>query len=145
MQLTEEPFDEIRDLFPKPRGNVQWGDDILYVLQHGLCPWRGLPACYGRWNTVYVQMRHWAECGVLAAVFERLRDRNLVASGTETAMLDSTSMKVHADGTGGLKRKKRGTKYRTLARETDDQDASTGVGRSSGVEVSRRAFRRASA
>ncbi len=25
MQLTEEPFDEMRDLFPKPRGNVRWG------------------------------------------------------------------------------------------------------------------------
>ena len=35
------------------------------------------PACvlWAFWNTVYVQMRHWAERGVLAAVFERLRDR----------------------------------------------------------------------
>ena len=24
MQLTEEPFDEMRDLFPKPRGHVRW-------------------------------------------------------------------------------------------------------------------------
>ncbi len=79
MQLTEEQFNEIRDLFPKPRGNVRWGhrrvlNGILYILKHG-CPWRSLPACYGRWNTVYVQMRRWAERGVLAAVFERLRDR----------------------------------------------------------------------
>ena len=66
--------------------------------------WRSLPACYGRWNTVYVQMRRWAERGVLAAVFERLRDRGLVASDTGIAMLDSTSVKVHADGTGSLKK-----------------------------------------
>ena len=71
--------------------------------------------------------------GVLAAVFERLRDRGLVASDTEIAMLDSTSVKVHADGTGGSL-KKRSAKYRTLARRADDQDSSTGVGRSSGVE-----------
>ena len=66
------------------------------------------PACvlWACWNTVYVQMRHWAERGVLAAVFERLRDRGgLVASDTEMAMmLDSTSVKVHADGTGSLKK-----------------------------------------
>ena len=79
MQLTEEQFNEIQDLFPKPRGNVRWGhrrvlNGILYILKHG-CPWRSLPACYGRWNTVYVQMRRWAERGVLAAVFECLRDR----------------------------------------------------------------------
>ena len=38
--------------------------------------------------------------GYLAVVFERLRDQGLVASGTETVMLDSTSVKVHTDGTG---------------------------------------------
>ncbi len=32
------------------------------------------------------------------AVLERLRDRGLVASGTEIAMLGSTSVQVHADG-----------------------------------------------
>ena len=109
MPLTEEQFNEIQDWFPKPRGNVRWGhrrvlNGILYILKHG-CPWRSLPACYGRWNTVYVQMRRWAERGVLAAVFERLHDRGLVASDTEMAMmLDSTSVKVHADGTGSLKK-----------------------------------------
>ena len=146
MQLTEEQFNEIQDLFPKPRGNVRWGhrrvlNGILYILKHG-CPWRSLPACYGRWNTVYVQMRRWAERGVLAAVFERLRDRGLVASDTEMAMmLDSTSVKVHADGTGSLK--KRSAKYRSLARRADHQGAFAGIGRSSGVEFL--AVRRASA
>ena len=42
MQLTEEQFNEIQDLFPKPRGNVRWGhrrvlNGILYILEHG-CP-----------------------------------------------------------------------------------------------------------
>ena len=71
-------------------------------------------------------MRRWAERGVLAAVFERLRDRGLVASDTGIAMLDSTSVKVHADGTGSLK--KRSAKYRPLARRADHQGASAGVG-----------------
>ena len=71
MQLTEEQFNEIQDLFPKPRGNVRWGhrrvlNGILYVLKRSY-PWRSLPACYGRWNMVYVQMRCWAERGVLGA------------------------------------------------------------------------------
>ena len=47
-------------------------------------------------------------------------------------MLGSTSVKVHADGIGSLK--KRSAKYRTLARRADDQASSTGVGRSSGME-----------
>ena len=94
------------------------------------------------WNTVYVQMRCWAERGVLAAVFERLRDRGLIASDPEMAMmLDSTSVKVHADGT--VVSKKRSAKYRPLARRADHQGASAGVGRSSGVEFL--AVRRASA
>ena len=108
MQLTEDPFDEIRDLSPKPRGNIRWGhrrvlNGILYVLQHGLPLAR--PACvlWALEHGVCPRWRCWAECGVLAAVFERWRDRGLVASGTETAMLDSTSVKVYADGTGGLK------------------------------------------
>ncbi len=35
------------------------------------------PTCvlWAFWNTVYVQMRCWAERGVLAAVFERWRER----------------------------------------------------------------------
>ena len=88
MQLTEEPFDEIRDLFPKPRGNVRWGhrrvvlDGILYVLQHG-CPWRGLRACYGCCTVYNPDGEVLGGVGVLAALFERLRDRGLVASGTE--------------------------------------------------------------
>ena len=136
MQLTEEQFNEIQDLFPKPRspeapGQCSMGSSagvlngILYILKHG-CLWRSLPTCYGRWNTV----------------FERLRDRGLVISDTEMAMmLDSTSVKVHADGTGSLK--KRSAKYRSRARRADHQGASAGVGRSSSVEFL--AVRRASA
>ncbi len=93
------------------------------------------PACvlWAFWNTVYVQMTRWAERGVLAAVFKRLRDRGLIASDTEIAMLDSTSsVKVHADGTGSLK--KWSAKYRSVARRVDHQGSSAGVGRSSGVE-----------
>ncbi len=59
---------------------------MLWALEHGVRPDGGGGRC-------------WAECGVLAAVFERLRDRGLVASDTEIAMLDNTSVKVHADGT----------------------------------------------
>ncbi len=102
-----------------PLGHRRVLNGILYILKHG-CPWRSLPTCYGRWNTVYVQMRRWAERGVLAAVFERLRDRGLVASDTGIAMLDSTSVKVHADGTGSLKKKYwRSAKYWPLARRAD--------------------------
>ena len=40
----------------------------------------------------------WRRCSSVCAI------RGLVASDTEIAMLDSTSVKVHADGTGSLKK-----------------------------------------
>ena len=49
MQLTEEPFDEIRDWLPKAQGDVRWGrrvlNGILYVLQSGY-PWLSLPVLW---------------------------------------------------------------------------------------------------
>ena len=52
MQLTEEQFNEIQDLFPKPRGNVRWGhrrvlNGILYILKHGCPPPLVQPMAFG--------------------------------------------------------------------------------------------------
>ncbi len=94
---------------------------ILYVLKRD-CPWRSLPDGYGRWNRVYIRTRCWAERGVLATVFERLRDRGLVASGTEIAILDSTSVRHPGESAcgWGVRSKKQSAKYRTLARRADN-------------------------
>jgi len=49
-------------------------------------------------------MRAWAKKGVLARVFEALQQEQIIHFKFEAASLDSTSIKVHPDGTGALKK-----------------------------------------
>ncbi len=76
---------------------------ILCVAVNG-CTLRGLPAHYGRWHTVYTRMSRWAKAGVLDRVFEELQMLQLLKVRIEVVSLDSTSIKVHPDGTGALKK-----------------------------------------
>ncbi len=64
----------------------------------------GLPARFGRWHTIYMRMNRWAKNGVLDRVFERLQLEQIVRIRIEAFSLDSTSVKVHPDGTGALKK-----------------------------------------
>lgn len=108
MQLTREQFELIEHLLPTQRGNVRIDNltllnAILYVAVNG-CTWRGLPSKYGRWHTVYTRLSRWARAGVLDRVFEELQMLNILKVRIEAASLDSTSVKVHPDGTGALKK-----------------------------------------
>jgi transposase len=108
MQLSEEQFELIEHLLPKQRGNVRLSNlqvlnGILYVAVNG-CTWRGLPEQYGRWHTVYTRFSRWAKAGVIDRVFEELQVLNFLKVKIEAVALDSTSVKVHPDGTGALKK-----------------------------------------
>ena len=108
MELTQDQFERIESLLPVQRGNVsisnlQVLNAILYVAEHG-CKWRGLPPRFGRWHTVYTRMNRWAKNGVLARVFEHLQREQIVRVKLEAVSMDSTSIKVHPDGTGELKK-----------------------------------------
>jgi transposase len=83
--------------------NLQVLNAILYVAEQG-CKWRGLPKRFGRWNTIYVRMNRWAKNGVLDRVVEQLQLEQIVRIRIEAFSLDSTSVKVHPDGTGALKK-----------------------------------------
>lgn len=48
-------------------------------------------------------MRRWANAGVLDKMFEALQREQVVHLKIEAVSLDSTSVKVHPDGTGALK------------------------------------------
>jgi len=76
---------------------------LLYVAEHG-CKWRGLPKRFGPWHTAYTRMNRWSKSGVLDTVFEQLQREQLVRIRIEAVSLDSTSVKVHPDGTGALKK-----------------------------------------
>src|SRR5271157_2639743 len=108
MELTQQQYEKIEDSLPLQRGNVRLSNlevlnAILYVAEQG-CKWRGLPGRFGNWHTIYVRMNRWAKSGVLDRVFEKLQVEQIVRIKIEALALDSTSVKVHPDGTGALKK-----------------------------------------
>ena len=108
MEITEAQYQQIECCLPRQRGNVsltnlQVLNAILYVAEHG-CKWRGLPKRFGRWHTVYTRMSRWSKAGVLDRVFEKLQRAQIIRLKIEAVSLDSTSIKVHPDGTGALKK-----------------------------------------
>jgi transposase len=109
MEITEAQYGRIEPILPRQRGNVSMPNltvlnAILYVAEQG-CKWRGLPRRFGNWHTIYTRMNRWSKSGVLDAVFENLQREHLVRIKIEAFSLDSTSVKVHPDGTGALKKK----------------------------------------
>src|SRR5271155_5108689 len=125
MELTQQQYEKIKDSLPLQRGNVRLSNlevlnAILYVAEQG-CKWRGLPVRFGNWHTIYVRMNRWAKNGVLDRVFERLQVEQIVRIKIEALALDSTSVKVHPDGRGALK--KNGPSHRQVARRMEHQDS----------------------
>ena len=108
MEITTAQFAQIEDCLPKQRGNVSLSNlqvlnAILFVAEHG-CKWRGLPKRFGNSHTIYTRMNRWSKSGVLDRVFEQLQQSQVVRIKIEAVSLDSTSIKVHPDGTGALKK-----------------------------------------
>src|SRR5271155_956343 len=101
--------------------NLEVLNAILYVAEQG-CKWRGLPGRFGNWHTIYVRMNRWAKSGVLDRVFEKLQVEQIVRIKIEAFALDSTSVKVHPDGSGALK-EKRTASHRQVARRMEHQDS----------------------
>ena len=125
MEITEEQYERIKDSLPVQRGNVsltnlQVLNAILYVAEQG-CKWRGLPKRFGRWHTIYTRMNRWAKNGVMDRVFEKLQMEQIVRIKIEALSLDSTSVKVHPDGTGAPK--KRPTSHWKITRWMEHQDS----------------------
>jgi transposase len=108
MEITEAQYQRIASSLPRQRGNVklpnlQLLNALLYVAEHG-CKWRGLPKRFGKWHTIYTRMNRWSKNGVLDQVFEQLQREQIVRLRIEAVSLDSTTVKVHPDGTGALKK-----------------------------------------
>lgn len=69
--LTDEEWNVIERLLPPERGrpgrpahnNRRFLNGMLHVLRAG-CPWQDMHGRYGKWNSVYVRFRRWAEQGV---------------------------------------------------------------------------------
>ena len=95
-----------RGRWARPAGdNRRFLNGMLYVLRVG-CPWRDMHERYGKWNSVYVRFRRWAEQGVWDAMLETLVELGLTDNWQH--MIDSTTIRGHsqaAGARGGLIRK----------------------------------------
>nr|WP_197974804.1 IS5 family transposase [Acetobacter aceti] len=111
--LTDQEWAIIGPLLPSERGrwarpsgdNRRFLNGMLHILRTG-CPWRDMHERYGKWSSVYVRFRRWAEQGVWDALLQTLVDLGLTDDWQH--MLDSTVVRAHSQATGakgGLMRK----------------------------------------
>lgn len=108
MELTREHLERIKDSLPVERGNVSMEalnflNAVLYVAENG-CKWRRLPERFGNWHTIYTRMNRWSKKGVWDRMFVRLQQEGVLRLELKIVSLDSTSVKVHPDGTGAEKK-----------------------------------------
>lgn len=83
------------------KNNRLFVEAVLYKARTN-CPWRDLPAEFGKWNTIFVRFNDWSEAGVFERIFEAVSDE----PDMEYAMIDATIVPVHRHGhgaKGGLK------------------------------------------
>jgi transposase len=108
MELTQIQYDVVSDCFPRHRRasrytNLQILNAFLFVVENG-CKRRALPEKYGYWHTVYTRVIRWAHSGVLDRVFAKLQQKQIVSIKIDVISMDSTSIKVHPDAAGTLKK-----------------------------------------
>ena len=104
--LSDAEWELIGPLLPPERGrwarpagdNRRFLNGMLHVLRVG-CPWRDMHERYGKWNSVYVRFRRWAERGVWERIFADLAGLEGVPS---RLFIDSSCIKVHRTA-GGAK------------------------------------------
>ena len=111
--LDDEEWLIVERFLPRERGrksrpshdNRRFLNGMFYVLRIG-CPWRDMHERYGKWNSVYVRFRRWAEQGVWDALLETLVELGLTDDWQH--MIDSTTVRGHsqaAGAKGGLARR----------------------------------------
>ncbi len=108
VEFAESQYQHMADCLPRQHGNVsmtnlQLLNALLYMVGNG-CKWRGLPPQFGNWHTIYTPMNRWSKAGVPNRLFARLQAEKILAIRIELVCLDSTTVKVHPDGTGAQKK-----------------------------------------
>jgi len=101
-ELTDEQWNQIKDLFPKyrtgrpPKSNRTMFNAILWIARSGAA-WRDLPKeRYGSWKTVYSRFCLWRDIGLLESLFITLNSE----ADYENLSIDSTSVTAHQHSAG---------------------------------------------
>nr|WP_280136762.1 IS5 family transposase [Devosia soli] len=103
--MSDAEWRLIGELSPAERGrksrpaqdNRRYLNGMLHVLRVG-CPWRDMHERYGKWNSVYVRFRRWAEQGVWDALLETLVELGLTDDWQH--MIDSKTVRGHSQAAG---------------------------------------------
>lgn len=103
--LSDAQSAVIGTLLPSERGrkarpahdNRRFLNGMLHVLRVG-CPWRDMHERYGKWNSVYVRFRRWAEQGVWDAMLATLVELGLTDDWQH--MIDSSIVRGHSQAAG---------------------------------------------
>jgi len=70
-------------------------EGIFYRMRVG-CPWRDLPAAFGKWNAVYKRFNAWSLQAKLMAIFRAL----VVEPDLEWVFIDGSIVKAHQHSSG---------------------------------------------
>ncbi len=103
-EITDEQWEQIKDLFPKaktgrpPKDNRLIFNAILWIARSGAA-WRDLPERFGSWKTVYSRFCKWRDDETLANVFYALN----TDADFENLSIDSTIVKAHQHRAGAKK------------------------------------------
>lgn len=107
-RLTDEQWDLIADLFPRPRRTGRppsnprlMMDGILWILNTG-AQWRDLPAEFGPKSTVWDHFDRWNHDGTLLAILDRLRGD--VSIDDQLWCVDGTIVRAAKCAAGGGKK-----------------------------------------
>jgi len=108
MKINQAQYDQIKHILPTQRGNVRIDNltlinALLYILENG-CKWRRLPSEYGYWHAIYMRFSRWVKSGVIERMFRELHVQGILCIKPDALMMDSTTIKVHPDACGALKK-----------------------------------------
>ena len=112
-RLTDEQWELIADLFPKPAWTGRRPTDrrlvvdgILWILQ-AAAPWRDLPEEeFGPWETIYGLFNAWNDNGLLDRILNRLQASFIDAGAIDKKLwcIDGTIVRAHRCAGGGGKK-----------------------------------------
>ena len=112
MLLTNDAWELIEDLFPKPsatgrpqRDRRQVVDGILWILRTG-SPWRDLPEEFGPWQTVWRLFNQWNSDGTFDASLSRLQGACIESGDLDGELwcIDATVVRAARCAAGGGKK-----------------------------------------